>query len=230
MPASTTPTAKPLKLSPSSLNAFRACARCFWMNVHGRGVPAGPFPSLPSGIDIILKAYYDKHRPALPPILKGKLDEKLVDQATADRLRKYVYWNDETTGASLRGKMDDCFVDANGTLVVMDNKTRGFPLKEENSELDDIYAFQLDAYAFLLERNGHKVSKVGYLVYYIPEQTDDIEKGVRFGVHVKKLKLNPERVLTIFREAVATARKAKPPKEHEECEMCHWIAMMKDGI
>jgi hypothetical protein len=221
------PDDKPIKLSPSSLNAFRTCARCFWMNVHGKGVPSGPFPSLPGGIDIILKAYYDKHRAkGLPPILKGKLDARLVDQATAERIRKYIYWNDEQTGASLRGKMDDCFVDEKDALVVMDNKTRGFPLKEESSDLDDIYAFQLDCYAFILKQNGHKVSDVGYLAYYIPEHTDDIEKGIRFGVHLKKLKLNPERVPEVFRDAVATARKTHPPKEHEECELCHWIAAM----
>ena len=217
-----------LKLSPSSLNAFRACARCFWMDVHGKAPPAGPFPSLPGGIDIILKAYYDKHRPALPPILKGKLDLKLVDQTLADRIRKYIYWNDETTGAALRGKMDDCFVDKTGALVVMDNKTRGFPLKEtaESAELDDIYAFQLDAYAFLLKQNGHTVSDTGYLVYYIPEPTDDIEKGVKFGVHIKKLKLDPDRVPKVFRNAVKAAQQAKPPAQHEECELCHWLMLM----
>jgi len=224
------PESKPLKLSPSSLNTFRACPRCFWMNVHGHGAPSGPFPSLPGGIDIILKNYYDKHRPALPPILKNKIEAKLVDQATADRIRKYIYWNDEQTGASLRGKMDDCFIDETGKLIVMDNKTRGFPLKEEPSDLDDIYAFQLDAYAFLLKQNGHTVSNVGYLVYYIPEQTDDIEKGVRFGVHLKKLKLNPDRVPEVFRAAVKVAQHAKPPAKHDECEMCHWIAAMQGEI
>ncbi|MEM7813441.1 MAG: hypothetical protein QW548_00900 [Candidatus Aenigmatarchaeota archaeon] len=219
------PEQKSLKLSPSSLNAFRACPRCFWMDVHGKGPPGGPFPSLPSGIDQILKAYYDKYRSrGLPPLLDGKIDARLVKASMADALRKRLSFTDEETGAVLWGMMDDCFTDEKGTLMVMDNKTRGFPLKNGmDEELLDIYTFQLECYALLLEKNGHKVSNFGYLVYYIPEKTDDITNGIKFSADVRKVLLNTKRVMPIFRSAVAVARRAAPPGQHEECELCHWV-------
>ncbi len=53
----------PIKLSPSSISLFLECPRCFWLNkIKGIRRPSGPFPSLPSGMDKILKVHFDKHR------------------------------------------------------------------------------------------------------------------------------------------------------------------------
>jgi len=62
------------KLSPSSLNILEDCSRCFWLYIvkkHSR--PSGAFPSLPSGVDRILKHHFDKYREKgeLPPELKN---------------------------------------------------------------------------------------------------------------------------------------------------------------
>ena len=48
-------------LSPSALNLFLECAKCFWLEKN-RGIhrPAGAFPSLPGGMDAVLKKYFDK--------------------------------------------------------------------------------------------------------------------------------------------------------------------------
>ena len=214
---------KTLKLSPSRLNTFRECPRCFWNDIHGLGPPSGPMSSLPQAMDLIVKDYYDKHRAAgLPPLLKGKLPVKLVDPKTAAMVRAYINWTDPETGAVLRGKMDDCFVDGKGQLVIMDNKTRGFDVKE----ILDIYLFQLDTYAFLLEKAGHKVAATGYLVYFIPERGTDISKGVYFRAEPHKVKINPGRVLSVFRKAVDVAKQARPPAHHKECEMCIWVKGM----
>ncbi len=49
------------KLSPSSLNLMQDCPRCFWLTQHKVWKrPAGIFPSLPSGMDRILKIHFDK--------------------------------------------------------------------------------------------------------------------------------------------------------------------------
>jgi len=218
-----------LKLSPSSLNAFRDCPKCFWLDRHDKKMPGGPFPSLPGGIDLIVKAYYDRYRKdGLPPLLHGKVDCKLVDGPLSEIARKTLSWTDPETGAILIGKMDDCFCDGE-TLIVMDNKTRGFPFKEgydkdkAAQELLDIYRFQLETYAFLLAKMSYKVANFGYLVYYIPERSDDISKGIKFYAEPKKIMLKPARILPVFRKAVAVARMAKPPKQHTECELCRWV-------
>ena len=65
----------PYKLSPSSLTLFEECKRCFWLHHHGKKRPETPFPTLPSGMDRILKIHFDKFRDKkkLPPeICKNK--------------------------------------------------------------------------------------------------------------------------------------------------------------
>ena len=58
------------RLSPSALNLFKECPRCFWLTHHKVWKrPSGIFPSLPSGMDRILKVHFDKFRDGgrLPP-------------------------------------------------------------------------------------------------------------------------------------------------------------------
>jgi CRISPR/Cas system-associated exonuclease Cas4 (RecB family) len=214
---------KPLKLSPSKLNTFLACKRCFWLEMHGEAPPQGPFTGVLTILDSMQKNYYDRYRKnGLPPLLKGKLKLRLADQKLVDTVRKYLIWNDSKTGDILRGKMDDCFVDKAGRLVVMDNKTRSGEFKE----IYDEYRMQLDTYAFLLQKNGFNVGKTGYIVYFVPDRKSKIEKGVKFKVDARPVKLRPGRVVRTFREALRTARLSSPPKRHKDefCEMCTWFA------
>ncbi len=213
-----------IKLSPSSLNLFRECPHCFWLDRHGKSPPAGMPMALHTMLDAIEKAYYDKHRSAgLPPMLKG-LPFKLVSQEMANNVRKYQSWVDDESGAMLRGKMDDCFVDNEGNIVVMDNKTSAGKVQK----VYDSYAFQLDCYAFLLEKNSHKVSKTGYIVFFVPDRNSDIDKGVQFNAEAREVALHPGRVLKVFRDAVHVVQQAKPPKHEDECEMCGWVKMMNE--
>lgn len=49
------------KLSPSSLNLMLECPRCFWLQlVKKEKRPDTPFPSLPSGMDKVLKEHFDR--------------------------------------------------------------------------------------------------------------------------------------------------------------------------
>src|SRR3989338_4065443 len=64
---------KTFKLSPSSLGLMKDCPRCFWLTQHGVWKrPVGIFPSLPAGMDRILKTHFDKfmNRGELPPEIK----------------------------------------------------------------------------------------------------------------------------------------------------------------
>ncbi len=91
------------KLSRSSLSLARECPRCFWLKIHKNiSRPKGPFPSLPSGFDIILKNHFDSHRDRneLPPELKDELDGVGLFQ-DKDKLKEWrnnfkgVRWEDE---------------------------------------------------------------------------------------------------------------------------------------
>ena len=64
----------PYKLSPSSLSVLKECPRCFWLQVNKKiRRPIGAFPSLPGGMDRILKTHFDsfRSREELPPDEKG---------------------------------------------------------------------------------------------------------------------------------------------------------------
>lgn len=63
------------KISPSGINLMEECPRCFWLEKHRVWKrPAGIFPSLPSGMDRILKNHFDKFmaRGIMPPEAQRK--------------------------------------------------------------------------------------------------------------------------------------------------------------
>src|SRR5579864_2323476 len=85
-------------LSPSSLSDFAKCHRCWWLDkVHDLKWPRGAFPSLPGGIDRVLKVWYDSFRGEdgddLPPELSayGSLDNFVLfrDQV---QLKRWRFW------------------------------------------------------------------------------------------------------------------------------------------
>src|SRR3989339_1776133 len=73
----------PHKFSPSSLSLLKECPRCFWLHFNKNiKHPATIFPSLPSGMDKILKEHFDTFmkKGELPPELQQLNGEiKLFD-------------------------------------------------------------------------------------------------------------------------------------------------------
>ena len=213
---------KSLRLSPSTLTLFLECPKCFWlqlkMNIHR---PSGPFPSLPGGMDILIKKYFDAYRlrGAVPPEIKD-IDAQLF--ADIEILNKWRNWRtglaytDEETGAVLSGAVDDCLV-KDSFFIPMDYKTRGFDVKEGG---ESFYQNQMNCYSLLLEKNGMRQPNYAWLVYWIPKE---ISPGgmVRFNVVLKKVVTNPEDALKTFRRAVALLD-GPMPASHSACTFCSW--------
>ena len=142
------------KFSPSSLSLLKECPRCFWLQFNKNiKRPAGIFPSLPSGMDKILKTHFDSfmEKGVLPPELcdngecKGlKLfdDEEILKVWRSNF--KGIQWKDKEENL-FRGAVDNILVKGK-KLIVLDYKTRGFPLKEDTAEH---YQNQMDIYNFL---------------------------------------------------------------------------------
>src|SRR3989338_1814191 len=161
----------PYKFSPSSLNLLKECSRCFWLQFN-KGVkrPDSIFPSLPSGMDKVLKAHFDSFigSKELPPeLLKLKSKYKLFSDASLlaawrNNFKGISYADDK--GNVLHGAVDNILV-KNYKLVVLDYKTRGFPLKEDTA---NNYQDQLDIYNFLLRKNGYETEDYAYLLFYHP--------------------------------------------------------------
>jgi len=88
------------KLSPSTLNLMKECPRCFWLAQHKVWKrPSGIFPSLPSGMDKILKVHFDKfmEKGQMPPELcehQSCINMKLfTDKEKLKNARIIVYKN-----------------------------------------------------------------------------------------------------------------------------------------
>ena len=215
---------KTIRLSPSTLNLFLECPRCFWLhikeNIHR---PRGIFPSLPGGMDGVIKVYFDKYREKseLPPEIQGKVEGKLFhDHALLNKWRNWrtgLEYTDTGLGVTLFGALDDCLED-NGVFLPLDYKTRGSAPREGDSE--KYYSNQLDCYALLLEENKHPVGKFGYLIYYYPKEVK--ENGtIIFNVEPVKIKIDPNNARKTLKDAIKLLS-GPIPAHHSECEYCIW--------
>ena len=211
------------KLSPSALNIYRECPRCFWLQVNKNiRRPRGIFPSLPGGMDLVIKTYFDKFRlkDALPPELEGRVDGKLFrDIKTLAKWRSWkntdLCYKDESLKAVLSGALDDCLV-YNDYYIPLDYKTRGSELKEDPRKY---YQLQLDCYSLILDSCGYKNNGLAYLVYYWPLEV--IEKGVvKFHVEPIKIEVSIDSAKKVFRKAVISLS-SPIPNASSVCEYCN---------
>ena len=103
--------AKSIRLSPSRLNLFLECPLCFWLEHQGIHRPRGIFPSLPSGMDLAIKKYFDifREKNELPPEIDGKVVGKLFrNEELLNAWRsnfKGIKFFDEETQANLRSAL-----------------------------------------------------------------------------------------------------------------------------
>lgn len=218
----------PYKLSPTSLGLIKECPRCFWLH-HNKGIrrPDGIFPSLPSGMDRILKEHFDyfRDRALMPPELKEiDSDIKLFD----DKELLEVWRNNkkgiqfvDLKGNVLRGAVDNILVKGK-TLIVLDYKTRGYELKEDTHEH---YQDQMDIYNFLLRRNNYQTEEYSYLLFYYPNKVNQ-NGEVSFHTKLVKMKINTNNALIIFNNAISVLE-GKMPDSAKECGFCGWVTQNK---
>lgn len=211
-----------IKLSPTGLNLYLECPRCFWLSmVKGIKRPAGIFPSLPGGMDGILKTYFNEYRgqDVLPPLLNGQLEGKLLNP-----LPKTLFMKDDDLRAVLLGKLDDALDFGDGTFAPVDHKTRGYPPKEE---ILAPYQVQMDAYDLLMSSNNYPTRNVAYLLYYHP-MSGTLHEKFPFVLTVKPVPTNPERAMQLFRDAVSLLRSDEMPVSSNTCEYCAWSKTMNN--
>lgn len=212
------------KFSPSSLSLLKECPRCFWL-AFNKGVkrPAGIFPSLPSGMDGILKKHFDKfmEKGELPPELQElNGNVKLFDDAELLKIWrsnfKGIQWTDKE-GNLFRGAVDN-ILKKGKKLIVLDYKTRGYPLKEDTAEH---YQNQLDIYNFLLRKNDYETEDYAYLIFYHPDKVNE-DGSVIFNTDLVKMKIDVKNAQKIFKKALETL-KGDMPEAGEECDYCKWV-------
>ncbi|MBN1544924.1 PD-(D/E)XK nuclease family protein [Candidatus Woesearchaeota archaeon] len=211
------------KFSPSTLSLLKDCPRCFWLAFR-KGVkqPAGIFPSLPGGMDRVLKKYFDGFRGhGLPPELSSLKGVELF--ADSDKLSEWrnnwkgIQWTDKK-GNIFRGAVDD-ILQKGSKLIVLDFKTRGAAVKEETP---GYYQDQMDIYNLLFRKNGIQTEDYAYLLFYYPDKVGK-DSNVHFNTELIKLKTDVKNAEKIFKEAVKVLEGPEPPAS-EECEYCAYCA------
>ena len=209
-----------IRLSPSTINLFCDCPRCFYLQVKLKlGRPRGIFPSLPGGIDKVLKANSEQFREAgkLPPNLEGQIHGKL-----AKEMPKQMKYYDEKLDADLRGNMDELLEMDDGTFVTLDFKTRGYPPKGNIPA----YQNQMDIYTYLLNKNGYKTKEKAYLAYFYPIDNDG--NRFNFELELKEMTTSMSNAEDLFRKAVETLRSDEIPPSSPQCEYCKFESKRRE--
>ena len=215
-------------LSPSSLNLFLECPRCFWLYVKKRiSRPETITSTLPRGMDGLIKKHFDKYRKMgeLPPELEGKVRTKLVPQEIIDKWRNWrTGLRYEEADVSLVGALDDCFVEE-GIYTPVDYKTRGYELKDATV---GYYQNQLNIYTFLLKNNGLNASSFAYLVFYVLQSLSD--NGLaRFDIQLLRVDTDINKAYKIFKDATSLLKQDSSPQKSSRCSFCSWVVTNING-
>ena len=208
------------KLSPSALKLMNECPRCFWLTHHKVWKrPTGIFPTLPTGMDRILKEHFDRfmERGEMPPEICE--ENSCVGMKIFDDKEKMVVWQNnfkgivwEEDGNVLKGAVDNILVKGK-KLIVLDYKTRGFPLKEDTAAFSQN---QLDTYNFLLRKNGYETEDFGFLLFYIPKSVTETGEVV-FDTELVKMPTDCDSAERVWKDALGLLGSDCPG---ESCEWC----------
>jgi len=201
---------------------MKECSRCFWLDKHVVWKrPAGIFPSLPSGMDRILKIHFDKFRE------KGELPPELCENSHCENIKIYdnpekmkvwqsnfkgISWKDEE-GNELHGAVDNILVKGN-KLIVLDYKTRGYALKEDTAEH---YRLQQNIYNFLLRKNGYETEDFFFLLFYVPKEVNKTGEVI-FDTELVKMDVDVKMAEKTWEEALKLLGGDCPNKSCEWCD------------
>jgi CRISPR/Cas system-associated exonuclease Cas4 (RecB family) len=211
-------------LSPSSISLFLECPRCFWLDKHKVWKrPTAGFPTLPAGMDRILKEHFDRFRDRgeLPPELKNSecknecsLFEDKVLLKEWRNAKSGISWQDEE-GNILHGGIDNLLV-KKGKLIVLDYKTRGYPVKDDSA---DSYKMQIEIYTFLLRKNAYETEDFAYLLFYVPKHVTETGEVI-FDTELVKVDVDPDNAEKVFRKAI---KLLNAPCPKEACVWCEKV-------
>lgn len=171
-----------MKISRSRLENLYRCRLCGYLEIkHDIKPPSIPF-TLNIAVDELLKRDFDVYRKSgeVPPVL-AKLGKNFVPFKHSD----LEIWRDNRsgidrvhreTGITVYGAIDDLWTNEAGEVVIIDYKAtaKASPVTSlGTASYHDAYRRQLDMYAWLVEGQGLKVAKSGYLFYVTARKSAD---------------------------------------------------------
>jgi len=166
-----------------------------------------PYPyALNMAVDVLLKQEFDSYRAKKEPhplLVLHKIPAKLFsNQELLNQWRSNfsgIRHYDPDLGATLFGAVDDILEFSGGKLAPLDYKSTGSNV----ANIYDRFQLQMDIYTHLLEKNGFKTPRKGYLAFYIVDKTNGFGDRLPFRKELHEIETNPEGVYEIFKDAVA---------------------------
>ena len=218
-------------LSRSKIDLFKDCPRCFFIdNKLGVARPPGfPF-NLNSAVDALLKKELDTHRAKgtrhplaarygldAIPLLHARMNE------WRDALRNGIKCVHHPTGLTVRGGVDDIWVNKKGELIVIDYKATSKDGKIESldEEWHEGYKRQIEVYQWLLRQNGFKVSDTGYWFYANASKDREAFNGrLDFELTLVPHKGNADWVEGALHDIKECLESDELPKPGADCDYC----------
>jgi hypothetical protein len=166
--------AEPYRVSRSKIDLFTECPRCAYLDMRlGVKRPSMPSFTLNNAVDELLKREFDIHRAKgskHPLVEKYGLDAvPFADdrmEEWRDALRRGISYHHEPTNLTLRGGVDDVWVNPQGELIIVDYKATSKKIgPTTQDDLYDSYKRQIEIYQWLFRKNGFTVSPTAYFVY-----------------------------------------------------------------
>lgn len=230
------------RISRSKIDLFLECPRCFYLDQrHGLARVKYPPFTLNNAVDELLKKEFDKHREkgTWHPVLKENnlrlkpfKHEKMEEWR--DAMRYGVQYDMESIPLTIRGGVDDIWVDEDGTLYVCDYKATSKESGEEvnlDSDWQIMYKRQVEIYQWLLRKNGFTVSDIGYF-YYVNGQRDvnGLHGQLKFNVKIIAYKGGDSWVDSTIQDLYKCLIRNEIPESGLDCEYCGYVDAVSNMI
>ncbi len=220
-------------LSRSKIDLFLECARCFYIdNKLGVARPPGfPF-NLNSAVDALLKKELDTHRAngTRHPLAEAygldaiPFNHERMDE-WRDALKRGVKVFHKPTGLTVRGGVDDLWVNPAGEIIVIDYKatSKDGRIESLDEEWHRGYKRQLEVYQWLLRENGFKVSDMGYWFYAnATKDRNAFDARLDFEMTLVPYKGNADWVEPTLIELKACLDSDVVPTAGADCDYCRY--------
>jgi hypothetical protein len=186
-----------------------------------------PYPyALNSAVDALLKDEFDTYRAKnLPhPMLKdNNINARLFpNQNLLNQWRNNfagIRFFDPDLQATLFGAVDDVLEFEEGKIAPLDYKSTG----STAANVYDRFQLQLDTYTFLMEKNGFKTTRKGYLAFYIVDKSRGFIDRLPFRKEMVQIDTNPSDIYEIFKDAVNCLKQSSPPPHSSDCKFAVWL-------
>jgi hypothetical protein len=222
---------EPITISAKNLGGVAMpgfCPRCFWIQMHGEGIPYQIFPGIFSSIDGYTKrlvhGWFDRH--LNPPPWLSQLG-KIKGYRNPPHYSKFSILDWESN-VVLRGTPDGILVRQDDSHLIVDYKTAKFTPHQD--ELFPMYEVQLNAYAVIGEQKG--IAPVsGLALVYTEPVTDDATAAkdtnqtgsgflMKFSAHIRPVGLAPDNIPPLLAKVREIYDQKRPPKPQEGCKDC----------